>query len=489
MKNSLGFLSTVMLGIVALLGTSGVQAVINLDATEKGTAAVTYAKETLSSASTRTVKMDSATYYTVDGGADLLDVQGSMKIGTSGTSTIVVKYVLDGMVFTANAPTLNIDTTASCSASNGSSIDVRAGGQSGDSSVTFTVSSGADVDVGDVACLRLEDVALASGMSGGITMTVTDDLPLPDTYSKSYSGAVRAVNALMPTATRVNPTALVSTNFMSFDTGPDDTAAQWASVGSFMVGADEALLNAVGGVVVMLADVVTADGATAGVVDDGSSTVAVEGDFSFASKVTWAAMGTNHACDGESTDNLLTDDGTVETQTLATVNMRANLCITVRNTEDEDAMPIPETDPYMVMTKYVSPLGDDAAFPPARGTHELGYIMRDGTTVQIPYLTTYPPYNQRIVIRNRSGVAAAYQLAFKAEDDAMATPGADAEGMLPANSVIYLSMMNNDVVTLTDTFRVAATLTVVSEPRHIDVIVSQTNEGGSTDSMVLTTTD
>ena len=61
--------------------------------------------------------------------------------------------------------------------------------------------------------------------------------------------------------------------------------------------------------------------------------------------------------------------------------------------------------------------------------------------------------------------------------------------MLPADSVTYLSMKHGDVVTLTDTFRVAATLTVVSESRLIDVTVSQTNDNGGTDTVVLTDTN
>ena len=153
------------------------------------------------------------------------------------------------------------------------------------------------------------------------------------------------------------------------------------------------------------------------------------------------------------------------------------LCIFVRDPDSDDAVSIPATDAYMATAMYAG--GPAAAFPPATGMHELGYIKRDGTTVELPYLTTFPDYNQRIVIRNRGGSMAAYRLRFMTEEGATATTGADAMGMLPANSVIYLSMLHGDVVTLEGTHRVAATLTVVSEPRHIDVLVSQTNEGGT----------
>ena len=141
----------------------------------------------------------------------------------------------------------------------------------------------------------------------------------------------------------------------------------------------------------------------------------------------------------------------------------------------------------MLKTKYVSATPNSVS-PPSGRTHDLGHIMRDGTTVRLPYLTTFPPYNQRIVIRNRGG-AAPYSMSFNVEDGATAMPGVDAKGTLPADSVTYLSMQNDDVVTLEGTHRATGTLTVVSESRLIDVAVSQTNDGGSTDTVPLTDTD
>ena len=65
----------------------------------------------------------------------------------------------------------------------------------------------------------------------------------------------------------------------------------------------------------------------------------------------------------------------------------------------------------------------NAAFPPSGTTLELGYVMRDGTTVQIPYLTQFGDYNQRVVIVNR-GTAADYSFSFTNEEDGPTiTPG------------------------------------------------------------------
>ena len=159
--------------------------------------------------------------------------------------------------------------------------------------------------------------------------------------------------------------------------------------------------------------------------------------------------------------------------------------------ESEKATVIPDTDNYEVTTSYVAGTAN-AVFPPSGGTFSLGRIERNGTTVQLPYLTTFGPYNQRIVIVNRGGEAS-YSFSFTEEEDgAMATAGADAKGTLAAKATTYLSLRHSDLVTLEGMRpdgrphqqRIAATLIVESEPRYIDVVVSQTNDNGGTDTVL-----
>ena len=62
--------------------------------------------------------------------------------------------------------------------------------------------------------------------------------------------------------------------------------------------------------------------------------------------------------------------------------------------------------------------------------------------------------------------------------------------MLPAGSTTYLSLKYGDLVTIEGSpNRAAATLIVESQPDDIDVLVSQTNEGGSTDTVLYTPRD
>ena len=109
-------------------------------------------------------------------------------------------------------------------------------------------------------------------------------------------------------------------------------------------------------------------------------------------------------------------------------------------------------------------------------------ITRDGTTVHIPFLTTWADYNQRIVISNRGANEAPYWITFRPEAGVMATPGMYATGMLDANSTKVLRAM--DVVTLEGRTRTAATFVAEAQRSQIDVATVIVNMmTGSTDTV------
>ena len=92
------------------------------------------------------------------------------------------------------------------------------------------------------------------------------------------------------------------------------------------------------------------------------------------------------------------------------------------------------------------------------------------------------------MIVNRGG-AADYLFTFDTEDGITATPGNDAEGTLEANSVTVISLKIDDLVTITGSHnRAAATLVVEAQVGDIDVLVSQTNMDGGTDTVTYTKT-
>ena len=306
---------------------------------------------------------------------------------------------------------------------------------------------------------------------------------------------MRALPSVMGMAMAMDAGATVRTGFKSFG------AAYSAPLGLFEIKAMLTSIDAFDGEMVTLAELINPASTTS---TTPGSDVTFSGDFSFAKMVT---LDSEMDCSTTSSTDLLmrdTDDlvsNTMELMPVAAAMLIVGatdggdaiegagmkyLCIHLPTMDDEMMMAeIPETDPYMVMVSYAGSR-TDAKYPPPDGSYSLGRITRDGTTVRIPYLTQFANYNQRIVITNR-GVEAAYAFAFNTEDGVTATPGAMATGMLPANSVTYLSLRNHDLVTIEGpSNRAVATLTVVSEPRNIDVIVSQTNNNGGTDTIEYT---
>ena len=157
-----------------------------------------------------------------------------------------------------------------------------------------------------------------------------------------------------------------------------------------------------------------------------------------------------------------------------------SLCVAVpaNNTAE-----IPEGE-YTVEVDYEGL--PNRAYPPIdMAETSIGRIRRDGTRVQIPFLTTYAGYRQRVVIVNRNAKPVAYTFKFVAEDGVTATPGDMAVGTVPAKSRVLLRA--TDIVSLEGgKTRTAATLDVVAGSGTVDVATTTVNmEDKGTDTVVL----
>ena len=284
-------------------------------------------------------------------------------------------------------------------------------------------------------------------------------------YTEGYPNAVRTMRALQETPTATNLVATVETRFKSFGTETMGT------LGSFMVAANTDLLDAANGGMVMLDDIIEND----------DSSVTISGDFSFAS-LAWLQTAAICAPGGDL--RKIEEDGTVmdelTAQTPSAFAAPQYLCISVPT--GDEAVAIPETDAYMVTTEYAAGT-ENAGWPPNAGEHSLGSIGRDGTTVHIPFLTTWADYNQRIVVSNRGANPAPYWITFRPEDGVTATPNdMYAMGTLEANSTVVLRTM--DVVTLEGRSRTAATFVAEAQRSQIDVATVIVNMmTGSTDTV------
>ena len=487
----LGIAAAATLGSAAMLGTTSANAVVDLDATAtlKANPAITYAKETLKT------KVDSdSTYYVIDGADSELDTTVSLGVAGAGSSTddLLITFTLDGMVFTSNSsPQITGDITVTTPAS---------GGKKGDSSVVFTADRGGATAENHVT-LQVEDLGVSMS-GGGISVTIINlqqrnllkDVPgitNPGTKTASYPGAVAVASGIKPTATPKDLTARVERSFRDFGmtTGDSPAAILHGTLGSFMVALSSTATarhrNAADGTEIGNMAILINAGSSEANTPGTNSTVTIKGDFSFVDE---AWLDDAAACDETdpadlriTTDGKVTDTTMLKKQSLAYVNLRPHLCIRVPAHTAAKPVSIPATGAYMAMTTYKAGTAGGTMLP-ADGSHDLGMVKRNGTTVRLPYLSTNQKFNQRIRIVNRGSNDARYELEFHGDDD---TAGTDATGMLTAKSIKVLSLRTDDVVVPANGNNTSGTLIVEAQPGHIDVATVQINrETGNSDTVV-----
>ena len=435
----------------SLFGANVAKAVIDLDDDE---GEVIYATETLVEATVT----DLTGYSVVMGPGDILNVRAAIGLGGPTGTYVTVKFVLSGMVFSTAVAGGDLTIVGG---SYGTPASRRSGGQVGEADVSFIVTRSAnDASDSDVVTLSIDQLGVKPGVPGSVMMTVTDSVGDAEEHTASYANAVRTMRALDEKPVATNLVATVETRFKSFRPVPGTATATMGTLGSFMVDAKTAYLAAGDGLPVVLAEDIIMTGDT--------SSVTISGDFSFAD-MAW--LDTAMTCDTEATpaDLLDRDDETVmddlmEQTPLAFTTAAQYLCISVLT--GDEAVAIPAAGPYIVTTAYDAAT-EGAGWPPSAGEHALGSITRDGTTVHIPYLTTFGDYNQRIVVSNRGANPAPYWITFRPEDGTTATPGMYAMGTLEANSTMVLRAEH--VVTLVGRSRTAATFVAEAKATQVDV--------------------
>ena len=150
----------------------------------------------------------------------------------------------------------------------------------------------------------------------------------------------------------------------------------------------------------------------------------------------------------------------------------AGLCIMV-DRSDEDQMRIEETQPYTAMGTYAKL--DLSAIGPMPMMQNLGMIMRNGTTVRFPFLTSQARYNQVLRVTNR-GSDSMYTFESDAIDE-------DIGGTLPGGGVTtqwsVASLIGEGVG------GASGALIIEAVPSTIDVAIVHVNrEDGSTDTVI-----
>ena len=199
-----------------------------------------------------------------------------------------------------------------------------------------------------------------------------------------------------------------------------------------------------------------------------TTSVAVYGDFSFGE---WYLSADNCVTDTQPLE--INDDEDVATSgSFDTSTGLFDVCVTVPA--------LNSAGPFNTINKgsYSIELLDDEV------ENDIGSIVYNTVTVEVPYITTFADYNQRLYIVNNGRQDALYTMTFTGEDGTTVTPGSASTGTVPAGEMVALKA--TDVVTLSGKTRVSAVIEIEAEDADISAASQSVNlETGGTDTVVL----
>ena len=423
--------------IAAALSSQAAFATLNLDSDTTG---LVYAKEAITTLSSG--------YVTVTAATDELDVEAAIGSGVSAGNQIYVRFDLTNAKFASTVDAGDLTVTGP---TNAPSVQVQSGGAVDGTYVIFQITADADpvdgiIDQADDLALALADLKISG--SAGVTVkysaydtpaSAVNQVAANKLAEASFANAIAVSNVLDAVFTPDNAVADVADDFMEFVT--DNLSTTIGTIEFALTNSDALLVD---GTVVSSLDEL---------IDDAASNVVLSGDLSFGD---WTI-------DGLAIDE---DTGALESDNLDSLGFgEFDVDVTV------DGATTINPGAYSLATDYTSLSGAD--YPVADEEGDLGEITRNGTSIQVPYLTTYVDYNQRVVLVNRSAKAAPYSFAFTTEAGITATAGTKASGTIPAGETIVIKA--TDIVTLTGGSRTAATITVTAQEANVDAATTTVN--------------
>ena len=477
------------------------QQAANIDLNGTGrTGVFSIAIETLSNASDQTITVGGVTYYALRDRA----IAVSVRPGVSGRSgrQIFGRIDFENMVFlrASGSPVSgNIVVSADTH-----TFTLEAGGTNGSSHAVLSMPANLVFSAQDqlnVSETFFVHAAIRTDGPGTITHTVylnlADAIHRRNPLHTEKRTVVFPVRSLRDDVTPGVVTATVASNFTQIDGRREPVYLAGTFVDTYLIGV---LTIDVGddragythfspttwrtpppfdaqytSSVLALADVVQAGEPATGT----GSLITFRGDFSIGLFFAHGAF-EGISCAIEPLTTRGQDNTALEEVTIAAEKGVIAFCISVPAT---NTVEIPESE-YTVEVDYEGL--PNRAFPPIDlAETPIGRIRRDGTRVQIPFLTTYSGYSQRVVIVNRNTKPVSYAFSFNSEDGVTATPGEAAEGTLPAQDRVVLRAA--DIVTLEGgRTRTAATLDMVAASGTIDVATTTVNmDDKGTDTVVL----
>jgi hypothetical protein len=410
-----------------------------------------------------------------------VDTISTAGIGFANTSVIYARVDITNAVFNSAVVAADLKVTNTIAVS---ATGITQGGATGDNFVIFdyTVNAGA-IGAAFSQGTNIEFKKTAAGTIGvlgsapvGITVKIFNDLgnatnsiaPLT-----SKSGTLLTFgSSLSAKSTPANPESNVSSLFTAFNAAGTSLTASLGTV----VLQKNPLIPTVNPVTFAATN---ADLSEIGPVANASTTIT--GDFSFGVWSMQAAVACTAAAGAQTklATLIATDNASAAVPTsnfTASGINRTALCVTTTAAEV-----VPATTAYTV-SSALAPLAAVNMFPPGAQAGSYGKITRNGSTIQLPYLTTFADYNQRVTLVNRGTSDITYATTFTPETGVTAVAGTGAAGTVAAGTSLVVKA--SDMVTLTGKSRTAATLTVVSATGTLDVSTNQVAADGSTDTIV-----
>lgn len=407
--------------------------------------------------------VDTPAAFDANGTADeYLSVVSVTGFTIGGNTSKYIRVDLEGGEF-GSAPSLWVG---------GTEYTIAQGGQ-GESFALYEVDP--TNTVADDAPVVLEAETYFVNPAGSTTVTIATYNDAPDAvaqqgalYSDSETFTTVASVVTGNITTAATSIATVRSNFLLFDDNSGDAISTLVgTVGSL----DTSRYVTPGSVDNLGADVTNASVLTT------EQNVAVEGDFSFG---TWTL---NSSTDAD--DNLDCGVSGVEVEldlnTAKTVATSAELVDVIAN-EYAVCVEVPGVTATAKTIKkgtYSLEIQEDEI------EGALGSIAYNTVSVDVPYITTFSDYNQRLYIVNNGNQDAVYTMTFTSEDGTTATPAGGAAGTVPAGEMVVLTA--SEVVTITgDTTRTSAVLEIEAEAADVSVASQSVNrDTGGTDTSIL----
>jgi hypothetical protein len=394
--------------------------------------------------------------------------------GTTGTADYFIKVELTNGAYALGAETMEVTNVGNSSRNTVSANEVIAtsvlfsGGTVGSSSAIYTFDISETLSATATILASLNQIATNGNPT--VKMSIFETLTEANKADGvAVSTASKQILALTPgnkaTVTAANLTAEVSTSFNKYV----NTTTTQKLLGN--LGKISHTVNA------GHRDAQTGGVTTIGMLYAPATTVAtITGDLSNGTWWMSVAGCANFAAIPAGDKLKLNAAKTSGTATGTIFNAKGTLCNLVGGTT---AIP---ANAYTIGVNYVTGVTDTAGAADTTGV-AIGSILRNGTSQNINYLTTFASYNQRVYITNRGTADATYAFTFQAEDGTTATAGTAATGTSKGGTVLALKAA--DIVTLTGKTRVAASLSIVGTPANFSIATQQVNlSNGATDTVI-----